>query len=149
MRLVTGIYSKVKEECARMFSDGYFEFSFLYVPETEKFREIDRFLYESRHTLRFKNEYSGNVILDVSEWNHKPLNSYFEAFLYFLKDNEDKYECALIVNERCSSEMREKLKEFFGDIKEIRMPVFHESKKVRIGFVIDEEKEVNNVRSQI
>lgn len=147
MKLITGIYRKVKEECERIFSDGYFEFSFLYVPETEKFREIDRFLYESRHTLRFENEYTGNVILDISAWNHKPLNSYFEAFMYFLKDNKDKYECVLIINERCSSEMREKLKDFFGDIKEIQKPVLHESKRVRIGFVIDEEKEVNNVRS--
>ena len=41
MRLITGIYNKVKEECARMCSDGYFEFSFFYVNETERFREID------------------------------------------------------------------------------------------------------------
>ena len=147
MRLITGIYNKVKEECSRLFSESYFEFNFLHVPETERFREIDRFLYESRHTLRFENEYTGNVILDISAWNHKPLNSYFEAFMYFIKDNKDKYECALIVNERCSSEMCEKLKEFFGDIKEIQMPVLHESKKVRIGFFIDEGKEVTDVRS--
>ena len=147
MRLITGCYNKVKEECVRLFADSYYEFSFLYVPETERFREIDRFLYESRHTLRFENEYTGDVILDISEWNHKPLNLYFEAFMYFIKDNKDKYECALIVNERCSSEMREKVKEFFVDIKEIQMPVLHESKKVRFGFVIEKEKEVNNVRS--
>ena len=63
--------------------------------------------------------------------------------MYFIKDNSDKYECILIINERCYSEMSEKLKEFFGDIKEIQILVLHESKKVRIGFVVDEEKEVS------
>jgi hypothetical protein len=67
--------------------------------------------------------------------------------MYFIKDNRDKYDCALIVNERCTSEIYEKLKEFFGEIKEIKMPVLHESKQVQIGFVIDKEKGVNNVRS--
>lgn len=147
MRLITGIYSKVKEACDGMFPYGYFEFSFLYVPRTERFREIDRFLYESRHILRFENEYTGGVILDISEWNHKPLNSYFEAFMYFLKDNEKKYECILISDDRCSNEMQKKLKEFFGAIKETQMPVMAEPKKMRIGFISDDEREVNDVRS--
>lgn len=147
MKLITGNYKKVKSECDRIFSTGYFDFNFLYVSEAEKFREIDRFLYESRHTLRFENEYIGNIVIDISEWNHKPLNSYFEAFMYFIKDNKAKYECILIVNERCTTELHDKLKGFFDTIKEIQLPVLNEPRKIRIGFAVNEEKEVNNVRS--
>ena len=137
MKLITGIYSKVKDECNKIFSDGYFDFNFLYVSENEKFMEIDRFLYESRHTLRFKNEYHGNVVIDISEWNQKPFNAYFEAFMYFIKDNKDKYECIMIVNEYCSTELHTKLKSFFHNIQELKLPGLYEQKRRKIGFVID------------
>ena len=57
--------------------------------------------------------------------------------MYFIKDNKEKYDCFLILNERCSSEMKEKLREFFGDIKEIQMPLPHEPNNGQIGFVIE------------
>lgn len=146
MTLITGAYPKVKKECEGMFADGYFEFSFLYTHESERFREIDRFLYESRHTLRFENEYIGNVVLDISEWNRKPLNSYFEAFMYFLKDNKNKYNCVMIAND-CSDGLREKLRAFFGEIKEIQISVSKKPEKIQIGFALDERKEGKDVRS--
>jgi len=147
MKLLTGHYTQVKEACIRMFADGYFDFHFLYVPETERFRELDRFLYESRHTLRFHNEYSGNVILDITEWNRKPPNGYFEAFMYYLRDHKDQYNCALIVSERCSKELLAKLREILKDIEEVQMPVLQEQKRMHIGFIPEESHEVNHVRS--
>ena len=90
MYLVQGKYSEAIAKCQKILDGNYFEFEFLYTDESERFREIDRFLYESRHTLRFENEYRGNVVIDISDWNEKT-NSYFDAFMYFLKDNAAKY----------------------------------------------------------
>ena len=146
MILITGDYNKIKSECEKIYQTGFFDFNFLYVSESERFREIDRFLFESRHTLRFENEYKGNVVIDISEWNNMIINTYFEAFMYFIKDNKNKYDCVFILNERCSKDMREKLKDFFGEVKEVQMPALNEKKKNRIGFVLDDGKEVNNVR---
>lgn len=141
--LITGIYEKVKEECNKIFSTSqYFDFNLFYVPETDKFREIDRFLYDSRHMLRYENEYTGNVIVDISEWNNNTINIYFEAFMYFLKDNNAKYRCILIADDRCSEELMDKLKLFFSELKEIQLPVKTEKKPAQIGFVINDEKEM-------
>lgn len=136
MFLVTGNYTKVKHECERIFPTGFFDFNFLYVDNPERFRELDRFLYESRHTLRFENEYTGNVVIDISEWNHRSTNTYFDAFMYFLKDNKNKYTCTFISNERCSDELIKKLKGFFGEIKEVQLPMPEEERKSRIGFIV-------------
>lgn len=140
MKLFTGLYAKIKEVCNALFADGYFEFQFLYVPDGTRFQELNRFLYESRHTLRFENEYTGNLVLDLSEWNHKPLNHHFEAFLYYLKDNRHKYNCALIVNGHCSDELRETLQRFFDNLTEIQQGVPEEPKKIRIGFTTEKEE---------
>lgn len=71
MYLVQGKYSEAIAKCQKILDDDYFEFEFLYTDESERFREIDRFLYESRHTLRFENEYRGNVVIDISGWSEK------------------------------------------------------------------------------
>lgn len=144
MYLVQGKYSETIKKCQEMFDDDYFEFEFLYTDESERFREIDRFLYESRHTLRFENEYKGNVVIDISGWNEKT-NLYFDAFMYFLKDNMDKYFCILISNKKCPDKTIEKLNDLF-DIEEMCLSLPEEKKKVKIGFVDDERSEIN-VRS--
>lgn len=144
MYLVQGKYSEAIAKCQKILDGDYFEFEFLYTDESERFREIDRFLYESRHTLRFENEYRGNVVIDISGWNEKT-NLYFDAFMYFLKDNADKYCCVLISNKKCSSKTIEKLNDLF-EIDDIQLNLPDEKKKVRMGFVDDEGSEVN-VRS--
>lgn len=137
MYLVQGKYSEAIAKCKKILDDDYFEFEFLYTDESERFREIDRFLYESRHTLRFENEYRGNVVIDISGWSEKT-NLYFDAFMYFLKDNKDKYCCVFISDKRCSNETLEKLNDFF-EIDEIKLDLYEE-KKIRIGFVNDESR---------
>lgn len=144
MYLVQGKYSEAIAKCQKILDDDYFEFEFLYTDESERFREIDRFLYESRHTLRFENEYRGNVVIDISGWNKKH-NMYFDAFMYFLKDNADKYCCVLISNKKCSGKTIEKLNDLFT-IEEICLSLPEEKKKVKIGFIDDERSDIN-VRS--
>lgn len=139
--LITGMYEKVKEECNRIFSTSqYFDFNLFYVPETDRFREIDRFLYDSKHMLRYENEYTGNVIVDISEWNRNFINTYFDSFMYFLKDNITKYKCILIADDRCSDALMKKLKLFFSELKEIQLPIRTEKKQTQIGFAINDER---------
>lgn len=144
MYLVQGKYSEAIAKCQKILDGNYFEFEFLYTDESERFREIDRFLYESRHTLRFENEYRGNVVIDISDWNEKT-NSYFDAFMYFLKDNAAKYCCVFISNKKCSDKTIEKFNDLFI-IEEICLSLPEEKKKVKIGFVDNERSEIN-VRS--
>lgn len=135
MYLVQGNYCKVKEYCSKMFDGRFFEFDLVYVDEQERFREIDRFLYESRHTLRFQNEYVGNVIVNLTEWNTNPCNAYLEAFLYFIKDNAEKYNCVFIMDEKCDEELLELLSEKF-EIECIEIDAENKLSMPRIGFAV-------------
>lgn len=147
MLLVQGDYRKAIGYCSENMPEGYFEFELPYVKTSERFREIDRFLYESRHSLHFASEYRGNVVVDISEWNHKELNSYFDAFLYFLYDNREKYHCVLLLHEKCSEKLLNQIKALF-DVREIQLQLPKESKAIRIGFTADAgTEEKNNVRS--
>lgn len=146
MFLIQGEYKKSINYCKDLFNSNFFEFELPFVPENNRFREIDRFLYESRHTLRFTNEYIGNVVVDISDWNGSEINNYFEAFMFFLKDNSKKYKCALIINERCHNNLLIKLKEFF-DLREVELELPPKKQVNKIGFAIDENKGCpNNVR---
>ncbi|MGN1419170.1 MAG: hypothetical protein ACI4W6_07560 [Acutalibacteraceae bacterium] len=147
MYLIQGNYKKAIRYCYEKLNGEYFEFKFPYVSEDCRFREIDRFLYESKNTLRFENEYIGNIVVDLSEWNKKKTNIYFEAFMYFLEDNSKKYNCIFIMDKKCDDELFKNIKEFF-DIEEIRLDLPETKKKVKIGFDIDVQngKENTNVR---
>ena len=135
MYLVQGNYCKVKEYCSKMFGDSFFEFDFVYVDETERFREIDRFLYESRHTLRFQNEYEGNVIINLTEWNDKAVNAYFEAFMYFIKDNADKYNCIFIADEKCEDRLIDKISSMF-ELECVEIEIEAKTSMPKIGFAV-------------
>ena len=80
--LYYGEYENIKKQLGEK---TYFEFEVQY----EKCeRELDRFLWESRKEMaQFKNQYKGPVVVDLSKWNTKQDKPFFEAFLYFLKDN--------------------------------------------------------------
>ena len=146
MFLIQGEYKKAIKYCKDLFNSNFFEFELPFVPENNRFREIDRFLYESRHTLRFTSEYIGNVVVDISYWNGSEINNYFEAFMFFLKENSEKYNCALIINERCRDDLLIKIKEFF-DLREVELELSPNKQVNKIGFAIDENKECsNNVR---
>lgn len=145
MYLIQGKYMDAIERCHKELNGDYFEFEFLYAAETERFREIDRFLYESRHTLRFENEYEGNVVIDISNWCKKQ-NSYFDAFMYFLKDNADKYNCIFICNRKCPKDIIDIMSELF-ELEEICLNLPEDAKKERIGFAVNEEMRNTDVRS--
>ncbi len=144
MRLIQGDYKKTIMYCSDMLKGDFFEFDFPFVPMDERFREIDRFLWESKHQCtRFKNRYEGCAIIDISDWSRHFPNDYFDAFMYFLKDNEAFTPCALISSEPCSSEVRGRLERLFS-VKEVNLFDNAEtagSRKTAIGFCIGSEEE--------
>lgn len=117
----------------------YFEFAFSYVDQNERFREIDRFLWESKHCLRFKNEYTGNVVIELSGWNTKSLyefNEYFDAFMYFIKSKNGKLNTLFFVTGECSKNLYDQLSKHF-DLKVIdpdRGQITLTDHKITIGF---------------
>jgi len=145
MRLIHGDYEKCIEYCREMAGEEFFEFDFPFVSSDEKFRELDRFLWESRHQhTRFQNRYEGRVVIDITAWNKRYPNEYFEAFLYFLKGNEDIYSCVMISAEPYSHEVLEKLGKLFK-IKEVQLDGASRSKnkKPKMGFAPSKEEEMN------
>jgi len=112
MILIQGDYSKSKKYADDLMQSEYFEFHFPYVEEQVTFREINRFNDESRRLTRFKNKYTGKVVINITEWADKPLNSYFRAFSYFIMDRILEYgedSVALICETTCVPEFIENL----------------------------------------
>lgn len=64
------MYEAIKNKIEPAFLNDFFEFYFPYVERTERFREIYRFLYESKSTKRYLNEYSVKIILNITEWSN-------------------------------------------------------------------------------
>ena len=59
--------------------------------------KLARFIWDSRHReTRFKNSFEGNLVLDITAWCGQCPNEYLDAFLYYLKDREDKIHCVMI-----------------------------------------------------
>lgn len=142
MKIITGPYEKVRKKCSEIFKTDFFEFSFPFVDEgAERFRELDRFLFESRKKTRFKNRYKGNVVIDVSAWNDRGIfNDYFDSFMYFIIDSMDESGFILTADKPCSAELISRLKRFF-DISEICLTKKKKAQKVTIGFAPSSEKE--------
>ena len=148
MELISGSYEKVKHECEKMIGKEYFEFFFPYVEDNvDRFREIDRFLYESRKQTRFKNSYVGNVVIDISDWNNRSsFNKYFDAFMYFIKDNMNLNRFIFTADKPCNRELFERLQKYFK-IEEMCLEAVKPKQKIKIGFALPEEKEdSSNVR---
>lgn len=144
--LIQGEYEKAISHYKSTMLKDYFEFHFVYTSANEVFRELDRFIWESRHQkTRFKNQYKGPVLIDLTEWNGNDINEYFEAFLYYLKDHS-YLECTFIVQNLCEECFLDKLNEFFEiDVVELDIRKDKEKKR-RIGFYLEEGVE-GNVRS--
>lgn len=146
INLIQGDYEKAKKHYTQTMLKDYFEFHFVYASINEVFRELDRFIWESKHQMtRYKNEYTGPVLIDLTEWNAKESNEYFEAFMYYLKDHA-YLECTFIVQDKCEKPFLETLEKFFEvNIVELEIRKEKEHKR-RIGFYIEEEA-LGNVRS--
>ncbi|MBE6741096.1 MAG: hypothetical protein E7570_02225 [Ruminococcaceae bacterium] len=149
MKIITGTYENLKFACQKEFRNDYFDFCFSFVDESTKFYEINRFLYESKHTRRFVNRYEGNVTIDISEWNNKRFtNKYFDAFMYFIKDTSSYNNYIFIADKQLNSEIEKKLSEFFY-INIVELESTKPDSGKTIGFVAPNEKEDkgNHVRS--
>lgn len=117
MTVIQGNYESIIRFCNEKTNGNFFEFSFCYVSKNERFRELDRFLWESKHCMRFQNEYIGNVVIDLTAWNgckEYEFNEYFDAFFYYLKSKSDRIQPLLIVNGKCSTELYKCLRKFYN-----------------------------------
>lgn len=144
MKLIKGNYIKVKKYIKNKFTDDYFEFNFPYVDEKAPFKEINRFIDESKMKTRFKNKYLGNVVINITEWVDDTPNKYFDAFMYFILDRElesNKNKTIFTCEKECSTELTKKLNEFFEDIKIIDLGLKNKNAKHTIGFVCDSNQE--------
>lgn len=115
MKLICAGYEEAIAKCNELMKDGFFEFSFSYVPTEEKFRELDRFIWESKHQCaRFKNYYEGDAVIELTEWNDNFTNEYFDAFMFYLKGNLGRISTTFIVDGRCSEALEKKMEKFFS-----------------------------------
>ena len=144
MDLIQGNYEESIFQCQMRFPNGFFAFCFAYTPSSEShFREIDRFLWESRHECRFKNRYQGPCVVDITSWSGQYPNIYFDTFLYFLKDIIADNQCVLITQTECIHSVVDRLSDFFNiNIITLDNSKLHNKKTNRIGFYsVEEEKE--------
>lgn len=140
MQLILANFEDARARCEDRFRDGYFEFCFSFSSERERFREIDRFLWESRHErTRFENRYVGPTVINITEWSDAAPNELFDAFLYFCKDISEQSEVILVSERPCNDSIISRLKEFFE--LEITDTLEHREKTVsrKIGFAVKEE----------
>lgn len=136
MELIQGEYIKIKQYLHKKKQCVSFEFAIPFVEEGQTFREINRFLDESKRLAHFKNQYIGGAIIDVTEWCEKPINSYFTAFLYFLFDRElaskrNKY--VFISEKNCTKELTNAIADIFGAVNTVDLGVKYDH-KTPIGF---------------
>lgn len=114
MELIQAKYEKALQYCKSKMNRKYFEFHFSYVPMNERFRELDRFIWEAKHQCtRYKNRYLGDIVIDISEWSDKEPNEYFHAFLYYIKDVYNEQKCIFISERVCEKSITEKMQEHF------------------------------------
>ena len=144
MVVIQGDYENAIRYCDKITDGAFFEFDFSYVDLNERFRELDRFIWESKHTLRFQNEYRGNVIVELSGWNDKSeyeFNEYFDAFMYYLKSKGNMLNVAFFVNGKCSRALFNCLSRFYEIhlVEPEKGEVSLQTAKVQIGFNSREE----------
>ena len=144
--IIQGDYAKITARLSKTFKVPYFDFNFSFTDENEVFREINRFVWESKHLMtRFKNRYYGPVAVSLSEWNGEVLNGYFDSFMYFIKDMFPDDKICFYVESQIEDELLNKIELFFPKAKVIDL-LINKKPERRIGFVINsnegmEEKE--------
>ena len=142
--LIQGKYEEAITQCRSKIDGEYFEFCFSYTTAEERFREIDRFLWESRHQCtRYQNRYDGPVVVDLTQWARQYPNDYFDAFMYFLKDISCGRECIFISETVCGRQIVDRMSDLF-DVNVITLDTVktHSEKKKTnpIGFAFNEEE---------
>ena len=148
IEFLMGNFEKVREHYERKTSGKHFEFELTPPAGTNgTFNEINRFRWESKQLTRFKNQYEGHVLIDLTAWNdNNCLCDEFDAFMYYLKDNPG-YLCTFTSEKQAGHELIKNLDEIFGEIKQISFITDKPATQKRtIGFTADENKEEPNVR---
>lgn len=145
MELVIGDYSKIKEYLKKVMDTADFEFKLPYVDENSTFKEIDRFIDESKAHARFKNKYEGDVAIEITDWAYKPINEYFEAFSYFLRDRMLEFankKVILTCEKECTKEFLAELEDCFETKIEVTDLGLKRGNRFRqtIGFVSEKTK---------
>lgn len=156
MLLVQGNFKRTKTFFENKIKKKYFEFSFGFVSEEERFREIDRFLWESKKEMTvFKNRYIGPCVIDISEWNDRICNRYFEAFMYFILDLSSSCDIYLTLDKECSNQLKSNLELFFSAIKIVSLGLDKSQQqtnvKIPLGFHFSQniKKDEDYVRNKI
>jgi hypothetical protein len=141
LKLLEGTYKELHQVINNK-KDDYFEFELSFLDENISFKEIDRFLYESRtQKTYFKNQYEGKVYINLSQWNEMQ-NKYLDAFLYFLYDNvEDNIlQVVFIIEEKISDNLMKRLEKIF-DVECVTLRELRKEPNDRvIGFVADRHR---------
>lgn len=145
MKLAQGDCRKIKEYIYTVLKGRCFEFDFPYIDENSIFREINRFNDESKKLTRFKNKYTGDVVVNLTDWIDKPINEYFSAFMYYLVDRtlEFKNSKLIFTSETiCPREFLTTIENYFDNkIQLIDLGVkTKDTKKPSIGFIIDNNR---------
>ena len=141
MELIEADYAWSAAHCKKKYPNGFFEFRLSYGNRPEYFREFDRFHWTSRHQCtRFKNRYSGPVVVDISEWAAESPNTCLTDFLYYLSD------CVLISEEPISKELLTHIERTVSiDRKIQKLKPKEASSKCVIGFRVEEKEEREHV----
>lgn len=143
MELIEADYAWSAAHCRKKYPNGFFEFRLSYGNRPEHYREFDRFHWTSRHQCtRFKNRYTGPVVVDISEWASESPNTCLTDFLYYLMDKCDAKDCVLISEEPIKKELLTHIEKTVSiDRKIQKLKSKEPSSKCVIGFRV-EEKEV-------
>ena len=145
MKLVQGDFRKTREYVYTALKGHYFEFDFPYIDENAVFREINRFNDESKKLTRFKNKYTGNVVVDLTDWVDKTINEYFSSCMQYLVHItlEFKNSKLIFTSEKiCPHEFLTTIEDYFDNkIQVIDLGVkTKDTKKSSIGFIIDDNR---------
>lgn len=136
--IIQGDYAKITARLSKTFKNEYFDFNFSFTDENEAFKEINRFIWESKHLMtRFKNRYYGSVAISLSEWNNEMPNCYFDSFMYFMKDMFPEEKICFYVESQIRDELLIRIKMFFPNTKIIDL-LINKKPERKIGFAISD-----------
>lgn len=140
MEYVEAAYPWAHAHCKKLFPGGFFEFRLSYGSRPEIYREFDRFHWTSRHQCtRFRNRYTGPVVVDISEWAKEDPNACLTDFLYYLEDNYNSVGCVLISEKPCSKELLAHIEKTVTIHKKVQRLESSEKTKRIIGFCTSEK----------
>ena len=138
--IIQGDYSKITASLSETFNSEYFDFNFSFTDKNEVFREINRFIWESKHLMtRFKNRYRGSVAISLTEWNSEMPNGYFDSFMYFIKDMFPEENICFYAETQIRDVLLNRIKSFFPNIKTIDLLIGRKPER-KIGFVIGDNE---------